>query len=185
MDNLYFKKLPSEVLPVVTGKNVVIAETASGKLYWCDSSGAKRLMSVDEEHPVNGHYIQFYGDPTPASKYGGTWTEDADYAGRTLVFTGTGFTIGEKGGEATHILAVNEMPSHGPHLFGAGGLWAASGDLEGKYLSRNPFSDFGSNGRGWNTFNSEVYPAGQNLGGGQPHNNLQPYKVSALWKRIA
>ena len=31
MDNVYFKKLPSEALPLVRENNVVIVETASGK----------------------------------------------------------------------------------------------------------------------------------------------------------
>lgn len=79
-------------------------------------------------------------------------------------------TIGKTGGEKTHTLTINEMPSHSHNL---------------KF--KNNASDFGD---GYLT-TASTYDFRQgtgsieNTGGGQSHNNLQPYQVVAYWKRIA
>ena len=169
MDNLYFKKLPSEAFPTVSGNNVAIVETASGKLYRCDSSGAKRLMSVDEEHPVGDLYIQFDGTPTPAAKYGGTWVEDTTYTGLTLVGSGAGYTLGATGGEHTHTMTVEELVPHSHKVLAAGG---------GNDGNASRLSNAVLNGESTDWFV-------QSTGGGQPFNIMQPYKVITIWKRTA
>lgn len=81
-------------------------------------------------------------------------------------------TIGETGGEKIHTLTINEIPSHihdkilgtGPNLYpnwGSSTGWGVSA----QYLS-------GNGGMGTDY-----------VGGGQAHNNLQPYIVMAFWKR--
>lgn len=176
MDNLYFKKLPSEVLPTVSGNNVIIVETKSGKLYWCDSGGAKRLMSADEEHPVGTHYIQFYGEPTPAAKYGGTWEEDTDYAGRTIVFAGTGFTFGATGGATTHShtsgnlmahLSIEDSTHFDIHAVN-GGAWNATQRVQTSGLASN----------------TKAHGDGVEIGGSTAQTSvMSPYKVVIIWKR--
>jgi len=43
----------------------------------------------DTPPPVGFHYIQFFGEPTPAQRYAGTsWIIDIDYAGRTIIGSG-------------------------------------------------------------------------------------------------
>ena len=75
-------------------------------------------------------------------------------------------TIGKTGGEKTHTLTIDEMPSHNHSVLIAGG-----GD---KYAA-NFAKDCGS----------LYYIPSENNGGNKPHNNLQPYQVVAYWKRIA
>lgn len=74
-------------------------------------------------------------------------------------------TIGKTGGEKLHILTVNEMPSHGHSITAITALMQA-GSNYGTYIADG-------------TLNTSE------TGGGQAHNNLQPYEVVAFWKRIA
>lgn len=70
-------------------------------------------------------------------------------------------TLGEKGGEKTHTLNIDEMPSHNHSL--PGRLVNADGSNIVRELAGQDYYDN----------NSSSY----NTGGGQPHNNLQPYIV--------
>ena len=81
-------------------------------------------------------------------------------------------TVGETGGEKTHILTVAEMPAH-KHKFGyTGGNTDATGSpySVGKAIGHDP---------------SNVYSETTSTGGGGSHNNLQPYIVVYFWKRTA
>ena len=76
-------------------------------------------------------------------------------------------TIGETGGEKTHTLTINEMPSH-RHTVN--------------------YSASGGTGLGVTAMGTKLNDSSsiiQATGGGQAHNNLQPYQVVAYWKRTA
>lgn len=77
--------------------------------------------------------------------------------------------IGKTMGEKTHTLTVSEMPKH-QHTFHMG-PGSASG---GKAIDTTSQSTY----YGYSNFMDEV-------GGNQAHNNIQPSKVVAYWKRIA
>lgn len=179
MDNVYFKKLPSNVIPSVSGDDVVIVETNGGKLYWVDSGGAKQLISVDDEHPVNSHYIQFYGDPTPGEKYGGTWSIDSDYTGRTLVFSGTGFTIGATGGVSTHIHQAGNLGAL--IQFGGNYIRQKNHNVDDTWSPDYNYNPTMSEITGGISSGSAVDIVGETA----EANNMPPYLVCAMWKRIA
>ena len=67
-------------------------------------------------------------------------------------------TLGETGGEKTHTLTINEIPSHYHSIYvdetGTGGIWGPMGTQQ-QSLQRNAITG--------------------NTGGGQAHNILQPY----------
>ena len=135
-------------------------------------------------YPVGSIYISVT-NTNPGEIFGGTWV--AYGTGRTLVGvdeTQTEFNTVEKtGGEKTHTLTIAEMPSHGRHLYGVG-QWFGYGNYSA-YLDQSKLVANGSTGRGWDKANgNEIYPTGQNLGGGAAHNNLQPYITVYMWKRI-
>lgn len=69
-------------------------------------------------------------------------------------------TIGETGGEKTHTLTTDEMPSHNHSLLGNSGTGGKAETVP-----------YGSQETGTTMY------AIKNTGGGQAHNNLQPYIV--------
>lgn len=74
-------------------------------------------------------------------------------------------TLGETGGEKTHTLTENEMPSHSHDL-----VYVKSNSTP---LNNAGVSGFNSTNTGVGTKENAV----ENTGGGQAHNNLQPYIV--------
>lgn len=89
----------------------------------------------------------------------------------------TGRILGEVGGEEAHTLTVNEMPAHA-HSFGLGASTAIATDAQpspARVLSTSALGDRQFTGAAPNT----TLAAGTTgaAGGGQPHNNMQPYLV--------
>ena len=127
------------------------------------------LDFINIVYPVGSYYETSDTSFDPNVSWGGTWTEDT--AGRVLVAmdTGTFSTVGNTGGEETHTLILNEIPSHAHSAYLAGGsLPSASGRLQFT-------SDTGQEFAGSIKAN----------GGGLAHNNLQPYIVIKRWHRTA
>ena len=121
---------------------------------------------LDSIYPIGRGFIDF--TDTDFSNYlGFTW--ERELVGLTpigLDTTQTEFNeIGKTGGEKLHILTVNEMPSHGHSITAKTALMQA-GSNYGTYIADG-------------TLNTSE------TGGGQAHNNLQPYQVVAYWKRVA
>ena len=85
-------------------------------------------------------------------------------------------TIGKTGGEKIHTLAINEMPAHS-HSIRYWQKGARDDSGTGKYLgdgASDPVNAGGSQEGG------TIQPAG----GGQPHNNMQPFEiVGYMWIR--
>ena len=114
--------------------------------------------------------------------YGGTsW---AKIEGMFLLGSSATHAIGSTGGEETHLLSANEMPSHahGEYVNASGG-------------QRYPYTlaDGGGKRMSGNFFGSSTlfgdYTGPQCLtgatGGGQAHNNMPPYKTVYIWERTA
>lgn len=132
---------------------------------------AMQLKLLDSVFPIGRGFIDFTN--TDYSNYlGFTW--ERELVGLTpigLDASQTEFnTIGKTGGEKTHTLTINEIPSHrhGIMVEGQGGT------------SQYALSVISSGAKG--NFNT-VYSS--ETGNNQSHNNLQPYQVVAYWKRVA
>ena len=166
MSKVIFKrKSTDEIKSLKVQDGSLIFNIETGAIFM--DYGTKRISIFDNLYPI-GSIIIRDNDIDMSNYLGFTWTKV--FAGKVLVgldTTQTEFnTIGKTGGEKTHTLTVNEMPSHrhdmnyGSSIGGDGTGYAYSG-TEGK----GPAAMF-------------------NTGGSKPHNNLQPYQVVAYWKRI-
>lgn len=128
-------------------------------------------INVDLIYPIGSLYLTT-STVSPAVLFGGTWER---IKGRCIVGVDendTDFnTVSKTGGEKTHILTVDEMPAHNHNIQGA--MNGASGSSWCVALN----SDRSVN---WSITNGS-----QNKGGGQAHNNLQPYYTAYIWRRTA
>lgn len=93
-----------------------------------------------------------------------------DMRGRVPIHVGNGHQQGQKSGEETHTLSSAEMPQHDHTLVGKDAP-ASTENPSGANFSKSsamPYSPYGT------TVNMNS-GAVANVGGGQSHNNMQPY----------
>jgi len=124
---------------------------------------------LEKVYPVGSIYINATSSTNPATLLGfGTWV--AFGAGKVIVgldSTDTDFDSAEEtGGAKTHTLTTSEIPSH-THTTTIG--VASGGSAPGALENRTPTGG--------------VNYTSSSTGGGQAHNNLQPYIVAYMWKR--
>lgn len=124
-------------------------------------------LSLLTPYPINSIYMA-ETETSPASIFGGEWERISN---RFLLGHGTGNVLGQVGGEENHTLISGEIPSSFliPYASASGGrnpcISAAAIDLTGS-----------------STQNIWVNVNG--VGGGS-HNNMPPYYVVNIWKRVA
>ena len=104
---------------------------------------------------------------SPAELFGGSWTQLTD---RFLLGAGSTYTAGDTGGAAEVALAIEEMPRH-DHW----GVYRPDWYLHSETGQASGVSDGMSNNQ---LFTDKV-------GSGKAHNNMPPYLVVYMWKRIA
>lgn len=136
-------------------------------------------VSLDQVYPVGSIYMSV-NSTDPATLFGGTWDRitghfllGATDGGATgdSIQSNASVAAGSSGGEATHKLNVNEMPSHTHPLL----RQDASGSESGNRL------DIASGSRSRTTTNYGAFATG----GSQAHNNMPPFLAVYIWKRTA
>lgn len=150
---------------------------------------------LDMFYPVGAIFITTV-NTNPSSYMGGTWVRFGN--GKTLVGideNDTDFNVAEKtGGEKRHILTKDEMPSHSHETRDVNGhkayFWAWSGGPHPSPTLWIPGGNVsgGSMPAGGNPLMSKQAWEGYtttDTGGGNSHNNLQPYITVYMWKRTA
>lgn len=155
------------------------------------SNDVANVLSVknilDRFYPVGSIYITVNNHGSPASIFGGTWEQ---IKGRFLLGAGANdanttttygnlsasainrTTVGEMGGEVYHTLQTSEIPSH-YHYVGAG-----ANDSTGYHAGGSKVGHIGiwnATGYGRNS---------DSTGGGGAHNNIPPYYVVYIYKRV-
>ena len=133
------------------------------------------LDTLNMVYPVGSIYMSV-NSTSPASLFGGTWEQIKD---RFLLAAGDTYSAGSTGGEATHTLTVDEMPSHyhrgmdidGVYVFG----WDSGTKVGFDFMRQTNYSGNKTAER-LSTLST---------GGSQPHNNMPPYITVYMWKRTA
>ena len=125
-------------------------------------------LSLLTPYPINSIYMA-ESETSPASIFGGEWEKIEK---RFLLGHGSGNVLGQTGGEETHTLISNEIPNfldvvycHNDLSGSDSGLMASAVKLGGVYA------------------NSVLIP--MNNTGDKPHNNMPPFYVVNIWKRVA
>jgi hypothetical protein len=143
----------------ISSSNVISATSSGG-------------VTFDDVYPVGSIYMSV-NNANPSTLFGGTWEQLKD---RFLLGAGDTYTGGATGGEATHTLTTQEIPSHThPYKDYKG---KASASKKTWDIEKTAWSVTGVG----NDDNSRTTTA---TGGGQAHNNMPPYLVVYMWKRTA
>lgn len=161
-------------------------------------------LILETTHPVGSLEINTSGI-NPSEYLGGEW--ESFGSGRTLVGVDSNDsdfdTAEETGGEKTHTLTTNEIPAHTHGSKSLVGTWANWGEGSGMvsssangYKVTGIVSAVGDNNQyGWGTSTGrdqdntslkiDATHEHNSVGGGQAHNNLQPYITVYFWKRVS
>ena len=119
-------------------------------------------------YPV-GSYYWSNDSRNPRDLFGGRWTE---INGRFLFATKSGYSCGQTGGEETHRLTVDEMPSHSHSTVD----WART--LHGSWNHTSSGSSKTLDYR-----DDTPYSGTNSTGGNGAHNNMPPYLCAYCWRR--
>ena len=142
--------------------------------------GELNLLTLDDVYPVGALYLS-YVNTSPASLFGGTWTQLTD---RFLVGAGSNYAVGETGGAAAVTLTTAQMPSHAHEL-----IWN-DGSQKVISLSGNDAASSGSQSTGYRIdyASGSVYKnatIAKAVGSGGAHENKPPYLAVYMWRRTA
>ncbi len=138
--------------------------------------GIANGATVLDMYPVGSIYQTTSSTFNPQTAWGGTWERIKD---RFLLAAGTAYAGGSTGGEATHKLTTQEMPSHTHTMYvnndGSASSWSPT---FGDYLIK-------PDGVTTSKKNYQAKLAQNGAGLDQAHNNMPPYLAVYIWKRTA
>lgn len=173
-DNLAADFLPSiqngekQEIQIVKGKAPNAYFGADGELFKIvdDTGNTGGSAAVDPLSlmPVGYVYIST-SSTSPQTLFGGTWER---IQGRFLLAADSTYTAGSTGGEATHTLSVDEIPSHRHSVTARAANGSASVQIESYATgdsARTAYTNY--------------------TGGGKAHNNMPPYYAVYMWRRTA
>ena len=154
------------------GEKVVV----NGELQVANGDGENAKNIADLIYPVGSIYMSV-NNTNPEILFGGKWEQIKD---KFLLSAGNTYSAGSTGGEASHTLTVNEMPSHHHSLISNNNNGADSG---------SGYWHLPSAIEGWSYGSAvDIYTNSsrtKETGGGQPHNNMPPYLTVYIWKRTS
>ena len=166
--NHFVPNIPVTSVNGQTGAVTIAVPTKTSQL--TNDSGFITAADIGNAlYPVGSIYMSV-NNTNPSTFFGGTW--EAWGAGKVPVGVDTNdtdfATVEQTGGEKTHTLTVSEMPSH-KHTVEAIGSGTTQQELTAFNVGTTSAID--------------SYAGTDFTGGGQAHNNLQPYITCYMWKR--
>lgn len=153
-------------------------------------------VTLDSVYPVGSIYISVNDNFNPNKVFPGTW--ESFGKGRTLVGVNTSdieFQSSEDtGGEKTHTLTIEEMPSHN-HSASTGGAGKHAHTV-GYRKRQDAYGKGTMDAMHWNTGTASTIATSEvanhshtvtveSAGSGIAHNNMMPYITVRMWKRTA
>lgn len=142
----------------------------TGKSLTVEDMRISTQLVLDVMYPVGSIYMSI-NDSNPTTMFGGVWEKIED---KFLLGSGDGFELGATGGEERHKLTAEEMPSHSHLMY-------LNYDQGNKTIPawgvKYNFTQPQTSTRGLTTVPGQ---AGEN----KEHNNMPPYLVVNIWKRI-
>ena len=123
-------------------------------------------------YPIGSYYWSSVST-NPKDLFGGEWEQIKD---KFVLAAGSTYSAGKTGGEATHTLTTNEMPSHAHGLFRQQ-WYSGEAKVNTSILSWESNTENGAASDG-------VQSSTDKAGGGAAHNNMPPYIVAYCWHRI-
>lgn len=164
-------------------------------------------LTFDQVYPVGSIYMSV-SSIDPSTLFGGTWEQ---VKGRFLLGCGNNgdgndYLVNNVGGEASHQLSINEVPSHAHYVnlvtgangahnhnlrrdmvgneFGIGGGNSVGNSLNGTWSNTSIWpNSIGASSAG--IHNHTVSGNTNANGGSQFHNNMPPYLCVYIWKRVS
>ena len=144
---------------------------ASGYSGSTGGGGLGGRISLEDVYPVGAIYMSAAATD-PGTLFGfGTWEQIKDVF---LLAAGDTYAGGSTGGEASHVLAEDEMPAHRHKI--------AYPNASGEY--GDAAIGYPANSDTKKTWGAEMCKT-ESVGGGEAHNNMPPYLAVYAWKRTA
>ena len=161
--------------PLTTADQVILSDGSrlekDGKINADKLDGRTLEEIMLALYPVGAVYISA-NSTSPANLFGGEWQILNDIF---LLAAGSYANAGTFGGEATHTLTVNEMPSHTHAIYRNTGT--DDNNFSGHIANRVAANDTSDENK--QTVTSDA------TGGGGAHNNMPPYLAVYMWKRVS
>ena len=167
--------------------NYIAPATRASCVYMSDNTTLEeRVLNM---YPIGSVY-QSFEDASPASMFGGEWEKLEN----TFLYGSGKKSVGATGGEENHILSVNEMPSHNHTFTGlkhqSAHICSTTGTTQYAKnttltIRQGAESGTGSPGWRWSTLSWTDGGTIGSAGSGSSHNNMPPYTVINIWKRVA
>lgn len=144
----------------------------------CNNTSSGTSMNLLDVYPIGSIYMSVNAT-NPSEFFGGVWEQWG--SGRCPIGVDVAQTefneVGKIGGEKTHTLTLEQMPKHRHAIDFYKSTWS---DSVAKDTNAVQFGVFGKDHIRKAFSDSSSY-----LGGGEAHNNLQPYITCYMWKRVA
>lgn len=145
---------------------------------------AETNFVLDNVYPIGSIYMNV-NSTNPGTLFGGTWEQ---IQGKFLLGMSSSYPAGSQGGEASHTLTTEEMPSHGHNPANQSGYYGFITNSKKAFEVGDMGVQSGS-GR-YYPYSTAAFDISRNsltgtTGGGNSHNNMPPYLSIYIWKRTA